>query len=606
MSFKVGSVAVIQSPLSPPEQDDKYDNAEYSITVLKKGHRKNQESAPFQADTIFEKDVQFTLRDGVHIRADIFRPANDAEKVPALVAWSPYGKSGRGFFCLDLLPGRVGVPKSRVSGYEKFEAPDPAEWTARGYAIVNVDVRGSWDSEGDLVWWGRAEGKDGYDVVEELARLPWCNEAVAFVGNSWLGIAQWFVAAERPPHLRCIAPFEGASDIYREIICRGGVPCKAFLRFLAQQNLGVFSRLPHAIGFANGAVPGRGKQENLVSMIEKSPLMNDYWADKRANVSNINVPIYAVASYSTALHTFGSFRGYSEAPVKEKWLRVHATQEWHDLYQQETNDELQQFLDRYTKAKDNRWELTPKVRVSILRYNKEPIVNHVFPAWPIPATKNEQLYLCPNQVLSKVPPSAESQVCYKSDVPFMQMDSDSEELRFEYTFREAVYLVGNAQATLYMSCPDHDDFDVCVQLRKIDRDGKGLQNINIPSKDSGIEDEDVERINSLVYLGPSGYLRASHRAVDSEASIPNFPEHDYTQQQKVNPGTIVRLDIGLWQTGMAFEEGEGLMLKVSGHSMTLAEFSVLRGNESMENIGTHRVHLGGSTPSYLTIPLVTI
>lgn len=56
-----------------------------------------------------------------------------------------------GFFCLDLVPGRVGVPKSRLSGYEKFEAPDPAEWTALGYAVVNVDIRGSWDSEGDLL-----------------------------------------------------------------------------------------------------------------------------------------------------------------------------------------------------------------------------------------------------------------------------------------------------------------------------------------------------------------------------------------------------------------------------------------------------------------------
>ncbi|KAF4334683.1 cocaine esterase [Fusarium beomiforme] len=577
MPFQVGSVPVIQTPLPYPEKDAKYDNAYYSVTLLKKGHKKNEDSAPFQADTIFEKDVQFTLRDGVRVRADIFRPANDAEKVPALVAWSPYGKTGRGFFCLDLVPGRVGVPKNRLSGYEKFEAPDPAEWTARGYAIVNVDNRGSWDSEGDLVWWGRAEGKDGYDVVEELARLPWCNEAVAFVGNSWLGIVQWFVAAERPPHLKCIAPFEGASDIYREIICRGGVPCKAFLRFLAEQNF------------------GRGTQENLVSMIEKYPLMNDYWADKRAEVSNINVPIYALASYSTGLHTFGSFRGYTEAPVKDKWLRVHATQEWHDLYQQETNDELQQFLDRYTKGKDNGWEQTPR----------EPIVNHVFPAWPIPSTKNEQLYLCPNRVLSQDAPSAESQVSYKSDVSFMQQDSDSEELKFQYTFRDAVYLVGNAQATLYMSCLDHDDLDVCVQLRKTDREGRILQNINIPSKDSGIEDEDVERINSLVYLGPSGYLRASHRAVDSEASIPNFPEHDYTEKHKVKPGTVVRLDIGLWQTGMAFEAGEGLMLKVSGHSMTLAEFPGLRGNESLENVGTHHVHLGGSTASYITIPLVT-
>lgn len=47
-----------------------------------------------------------------------------------------------------MIPGRFGVPESQVSGYEKFEGLDPAVWPARGYAIVNVDLRGSWDSEG--------------------------------------------------------------------------------------------------------------------------------------------------------------------------------------------------------------------------------------------------------------------------------------------------------------------------------------------------------------------------------------------------------------------------------------------------------------------------
>ena len=48
------------------------------------------------------------------------------------------------------MPGRMGIPKSSLSGFEKFEAPDPAEWTTRGYAVVNIDSRGSWDSEGYL------------------------------------------------------------------------------------------------------------------------------------------------------------------------------------------------------------------------------------------------------------------------------------------------------------------------------------------------------------------------------------------------------------------------------------------------------------------------
>jgi hypothetical protein len=55
-----------------------------------------------------------------------------------------------GFNPLDMIPGRLGVPQTRLSGFEKFEAPDPAEWTSKGYAIVNADPRGVYDSEGDI------------------------------------------------------------------------------------------------------------------------------------------------------------------------------------------------------------------------------------------------------------------------------------------------------------------------------------------------------------------------------------------------------------------------------------------------------------------------
>ena len=39
-----------------------------------------------------------------------------------------------------------------------IRSPDPAEWCPRGYAIVNVDIRGTWDSEGDLYIEGSQRG----------------------------------------------------------------------------------------------------------------------------------------------------------------------------------------------------------------------------------------------------------------------------------------------------------------------------------------------------------------------------------------------------------------------------------------------------------------
>jgi predicted acyl esterase len=49
-----------------------------------------------------------------------------------------------------MIPAHIGIPFNWLSDYEKFEGPDPADWTARGYAVVNIDARGSWDSEDDL------------------------------------------------------------------------------------------------------------------------------------------------------------------------------------------------------------------------------------------------------------------------------------------------------------------------------------------------------------------------------------------------------------------------------------------------------------------------
>ena len=59
--------------------------------------------------------------------------------------------------------------------------------------------------------------------------------------------------------------------------------------------------------------------EDPVAMLKQYPLMNDYWNDKRADLSRIEVPAFILASYSTFLHLTGSLRGFEEIPHKEKW-----------------------------------------------------------------------------------------------------------------------------------------------------------------------------------------------------------------------------------------------------------------------------------------------
>ncbi|KAJ1325493.1 hypothetical protein MN608_08686 [Microdochium nivale] len=585
--YSVQGVDVIQRDSHKPiSAAARYSGLRRETVVLPAGHQRGPAYRGFRAETIYERDIEIPLRDGTILRADVYRPNNTTEKVPILLAWSPYGKSDTGVFSLDLIPGRAGVHQSRLSGYESFEGPDPAEWTARGYAVVNVNIKGAFDSEGDLVWHSTADGRNGYDAIEYLATLEWSNHRVALIGNSWLAMVQWFIAGEQPPHLTCIAPLEGASDSYREIICRGGVPYSGFSYYLSE------------------ALFGNQKAEDPTVMLAKYPLYNGYWADKRADMSKIRVPAYILASYSTGLHTRGSMRAYEEIPHENKWLRVHPTQEWYDLYTDETVEDLQLYFDHYLKDRDNGWEKTPRVRVSVMRYNDEPEHNHPFSKWPLPEAKPTTLHLTHEGYLTESPSATESSLSYQADHPALQIDAQEEELSFEYTFARRTYLIGYPRVVLHMSTTEADDMDVFVCLRKADASGKVLRNINIPLADLGMEADEVPLVNPLVHTGPTGILRASHRKIDEAKSVPHWPFHPHESTEPLKEGQIAKLDIGIWPTGIVFEAGEKLLLRVAGHHMALVDFAPLRGAFKTQNKGRHNVHVGGKYDSHLILPLL--
>ena len=101
-------------------------------------------ASPFYSlpvDVVFEKNLAVTLRDGVTVYVDVFRPVG-AERVPVIVAWSPYGKGQGTLQSVMGIFGLVGLDNVIVSGLERFEGPDPAYWCAHGYAICNPDIRG--------------------------------------------------------------------------------------------------------------------------------------------------------------------------------------------------------------------------------------------------------------------------------------------------------------------------------------------------------------------------------------------------------------------------------------------------------------------------------
>ncbi|RBQ79422.1 hypothetical protein FVER14953_12221 [Fusarium verticillioides] len=594
--------AIISKITSAPDHPRfNYDGFKPGRRVLEAGHVRYPGRRPFGVPTVYERDQDITVRDGARLYADIFRPeTSDTQPVPCILPWSPYGKTGTGPQNYDFMaPYRAGIALDRTSGYEKFEAPDPSEWAERGYAVLNIDARGAGHSEGVIARWGIQEAEDVYDVIEWLSKQPWCNGSVVMAGNSWLAISQInFVSRMHHPALKAIAPWEGYTDLYRHYVARGG--------------------RPHIPGFhrmiSNGLAGPEGA-ENVVAMLEKHPLYDDYWEAKRIPVENIdNIPMYVVASYSSMLHTYGSFQTFRQAKTEKKWLRVHPYQEWYDMYRPSVSDELQQFFDFYCKpdiVKGTNWESsTPRVRLSLLGFEADgssatTVIERPEESYLLARQRLRTLYLDGEK--AKLVDSTPDQESIKS----YEGKSLTDRLTFTATFDVATELAGYPKAVLYMSCPDHDDFDVVVQVRKIDSNGRQLSHLNYPCP---VPIDEVPDVNTAKTLGPQGFLRASHSVSLKEHGGP-VVSHDLSREtdvsyshrvrRPISPGTIVRLEIPIWPIGIAFAAGEGIALNVSGHDMCLPETDLCRLREPEDgNVGRHYVHTGGKYNSHLIIPVI--
>ena len=507
----------------------------------------------------YDRDVAVPMRDGTIIYADVYRPEGGTS-LPSIVAWSPYGKRG-GYLRRTPLPG---VPSA--SPMTKFEGPDPAYWCKHGYAVINPDPRGVGNSRGDIAVFGTQEGRDCHDLIEWVAVCDWSNGRVGMSGNSYLAISQWFAAAEKPPHLTAIAPWEGFDDYYREILCIGGVP---------------------ELGFnGRGRACGPERGENIPAMIHKYPLMNGYWEDKIARVENIEIPAYVVASWNP-LHTHGTFSAYRRLPSSDKWLRVHNTQEWPDYYSPENVEDLRRFFDRYLKGVQNGWEKTPRVRLSVLDPGGTDQVNRSESEFPLARTRFEKLYLdAATGTLSPNPVARESHIRYKAD------DGKGQAV-FTIAFNRDTELTGYMKLRLWVEADGADDMDLFVYVSKLDAQGN-----HIPAFVLGFANP-----------GSRGILRVSHRELDAARSTPSEPYLIHRRLQPLKPKEIVPVDIGIWPVGMLWHKGQQLRVVVQGYASWWMEDQLFPNGPIFHyeviNRGNHVIHTGGKFDSHLLVPLIT-
>jgi uncharacterized protein len=543
---------------------------------------------------LVEKDVDVPMRDGAHLKADVFRP-DDGGRFPAILNLGPYQKDK-----LWVVPPTLAEAPNE---WMNWETVNPKWWVPRGYAAVRADGRGTGKSPGQCEPWSLAEAVDLYDAIEWAAKEPWCNGKVGLLGISYFAINQWFAANLKPPSLAAIIPWEGFADLYRDALYHGGILS------LFMTNWYTAHLLHHVLGRAAQHLPD-GWAVNTLHFWLHNNLDSGAFRGAQAQWDKIDLPMFSVGNWSgMGLHLRGNTEAFMRAATPHKKLRIHLGSHVHPFYTEDGRADQIRFFDYWLKGIDNGVMAEPPVKLAIRKGGDAFEWRHE-QEWPLARARWTKLYLdlsaepadksevagtlevkSPAAVGSRTytasslgsmgsTSAAASQVMGGGIRPGMGISLQTTKLSVD------TEITGPIAAVLWVSSST-EDMDLFLTLRNIDPDGNdvmetGQQGLPVPVA--------------------KGWLRVSHRELDPELSLPYRPYHRHQRRLFLTPGEIVKVEVEIWPTSMVFKKGHRIRLDVqprdglgSSHYMHYhADY----------NVGTNTVYAGGEMPSYLLLPVI--
>jgi hypothetical protein len=556
-------------------------------------------------DVTIERNVAMQTRDGVTLRADIYRPKAEG-KFPVLLTRTPYDKRG--------------------------PADTALKAAARGYVVIVQDVRGRFTSEGE--WYPfKYESQDGYDTVEWAAALPYSNGKVGMFGGSYVGATQMLAAIASPPHLAGIFPVVTATNYHEGWTYQGG----AFLQWfsqswttgLAQDTLARrVRRDSRALREWNWELPLlRYPLINLPELDELAayyndwlahPEYDDYW--KRwaidENFEKIQVPGYHVAGWYD-IFVGGSLRNYSGiksrggSEAARNGQRLIVGPWWHGPMdgkageadfgpegRGDTDSLMLRWYDFLLKGERNGIEKEKPVRIFVMGENRWREEDD----WPLARARETRYYLHSNGkantlsgdgALSAAPPQnqAADRFVYDPADPAPTRGGnhccDNEGLAsgaFDQRPVEA-----REDVLVYTTPPLKEDVEVT-----------GLVTLELYVSSSAV---DTDFTAKLVDVRPDGYaqnltdgiLRMRYRTPRSK---PEF----------MTPGEVYRITINLWPTSHVFQAGHRLRLDVSGSNFPRFDRNLNTGEPAGRSSrivkATNKVYHDRERPSALILPVV--
>jgi len=548
-------------------------------------------------DILCEYNIEIPISEGFFVTVNIYRSkkaAENGEKVPVVMCAHPYDNQltpalnntpfGGAPQQYRLIPQAGGKPI--FSKLTSWESPDPNFWVPEGYAVVNMNLPGYSTSEGPPSAFSEHQAKCYYEAIEWIAKQSWCTGKVGLNGVSFLAITQWHVAACQayggpPPSLCCISPWEGLTDVYRDIFSFGGLSETGFPTFWWN------TEVKPAI---NGTEEDFIKAEGCIATdyLEQHPFYDDFWKAKSAKLEEITVPMLVCASFSDhGLHTMGSFRGFEKAKSKYKWVYTHRTGKWVSYYSPEVQNMTKNFMDCFLKGDTSSGFLNkPPVRLEVR--SSLDVIKEIRDEneWPIARTKYKKLYLSEQEhSLTFEKPEKQMEIIYSSK---------GEKVKFNFKFTEDTELSGYMMLKVWMEArPENDrdtspdDMAMFIAVNKLDRDGNTVHfNGSV-----GNNKDMVTR----------GYCKVSRRELDLVESTEWHPVLKGDSELKLKAGDIVPVDIELYPSSTFFSVGETIQLIIASDEIIP---SPPYKKSADCNHGNHVLHFGKKYDSYLQIPVI--
>jgi hypothetical protein len=255
------------------------------------------------------------------------------------------------------------------------------------------------------------------------------------------------------------------------------------------------------------------------------------------------------------------------------------------FYRLEARLDQIRFLDYWLKGIDNGLMDEPPVKLAI-RTTADEEEWRFEHEWPLARTEWTKLYLGieGDGTLAGAPPDRPGRATYSAEEP--RGDSFRGVSFVSEPFDDDVEITGPMNLVMWISS-SADDMDVFAVVRNIAPDGSEVRFPNGQGHPSPVS---------------RGWLRASHRKLDPELSLPYRPYHPHDEIEPLTPGVPVRVQVEILPMSNVFRKGHRLRLDI--HPWDDSPETRYSHSVQVVRRGDNTIHVGGEDPSYLLVPVI--